>query len=371
MDLARLKELRKGLRISLTKHLTKIETTLEIEITSDDYSKEDKIDELLSLKSQLLEKLKAVITRDEEIQSKIEIEDMLADIETSEEYKDKVNEMKSKIERHLDILCDRPRAGVGIQMNRRIEQVTVDAEENVQTAAAALNNVSFRSETRNVVKLPKLNIRTFYGDCSYFLDFWNSFEVAVHNNDALSKVEKFTYLKSYLGGVARSAVSGFSLTDQNYDESINLLKERFGRSDIIMSSHMHKLLLVDSVKSCANVIGLRKMYDAIEVQIRSLKSLGVATGTYGNLLCPVILQKLPEELNLSYNRTRKTNELFDITDLVEFIRMEVECRETALILANPKNANMKEYPSQNKINDTGSYGSLEESLKFTRGVTRR
>ncbi|GFW58301.1 integrase catalytic domain-containing protein [Trichonephila clavipes] len=76
------------------------------------------------------------------------------------------------------------------------------------------------------------------------------------------------------------------------------------------------------------------MYDSIETQIRSLQSLGVATGSYSNLLCPVILQKLPEELNLDYNRQRKTDELFDINDLVEFLRKEEECREASLIVRN-------------------------------------
>lgn len=70
-----------------------------------------------------------------------------------------------------------------------------------------------------------------------------------------------------------------------------LLKERFGRSDLIISSHMNKLLLIESVKTIYNIKALRKMYDAIEIQVKSLQSLGIATGTYSNLLCPV--QKFP------------------------------------------------------------------------------
>ncbi|GBN78670.1 hypothetical protein AVEN_260252-1, partial [Araneus ventricosus] len=301
MELERLKEKRKGLRISFTKHLTKIETTLGKEIAAG-YTKEAKLDELLSLKSQLTEKLNELIKTDESVQLKIEISAMAAEIASSEEYKDKGIDLKSKLQRQIELLCDRP-------------QINTSSQSTDNTDTIILS----RNETKSV-KLPKLNIQTFHGDCSYFLDFWNSFEVAIHKNDSLTKIEKFTYLKTYLGGIALNAVSGFSLTDQNYDASIKLLKERFGRTDIIISSHMHKLLLIDSVKSCFNVTGLRKMYDAIETQIRSLQSLGVATGTYSNLLCPVILQKLPEELNLNYNRQRKTDELFDITNLVEVLR---------------------------------------------------
>ncbi|GFU30655.1 integrase catalytic domain-containing protein [Trichonephila clavipes] len=92
------------------------------------------------------------------------------------------------------------------------------------------------------------------------------------------------------------------------------------------------------------------MYDSIETHIRSLQWSGVATGTYSNLLCPVILQKLPEELNLDYNRQRKTDELFDINDLVEFLRKEVECREASLmlVLIQEKSSNTREYSFKNK-----------------------
>ncbi|GFQ86184.1 integrase catalytic domain-containing protein [Trichonephila clavata] len=88
MDLERLKEKRKFLRISFTKHLTKIETTLGKEI-SIEYNKEAKLDELLSLKSQLTEKLNELIKADEHIQLQIKISEMAADISSCEEYKDR------------------------------------------------------------------------------------------------------------------------------------------------------------------------------------------------------------------------------------------------------------------------------------------
>ncbi|GBL75222.1 hypothetical protein AVEN_194457-1 [Araneus ventricosus] len=188
-----------------------------------------------------------------------------------------------------------------------------------------------------VIKLPLLNISILSGNCSEWLNFWNSFEVAIHKNDSLSKIEKVAYLKTYLRGTALAAVSGFALTEQNYDSSIALIKERFDRSDLVISCHMNKLLMIESVKSVSNVTALRKMYDELEIQVRSLESLGVAVDTYSSFLCPIVLQKFPEEINLQNNRQRKLNELFDIKDLVKFLRKEIECRETSLLLGNQKN----------------------------------
>ncbi|GFQ83169.1 integrase catalytic domain-containing protein [Trichonephila clavata] len=103
MDLERLKEKRKFLRISFTKHLTKIETTLGKEI-SIEYNKEAKLDELLSLRSQLTEKQNELIKADEHIQLQIKISEMAADISSCEEYKDRGIDLKTKLNRQIEII---------------------------------------------------------------------------------------------------------------------------------------------------------------------------------------------------------------------------------------------------------------------------
>lgn len=61
---------------------------------------------------------------------------------------------------------------------------------------------------------------------------------------------------------------------------------------------MNKLLQLDAVKSASNIVALRKLHDNLEVQVRSLQSLGIDPNSYSNLLYPVILQKIPLEINL-------------------------------------------------------------------------
>ncbi|GFY37531.1 integrase catalytic domain-containing protein [Trichonephila inaurata madagascariensis] len=106
MDLERLKEKRKILRMSFTKHLTKIEFTLSKEISAE-FNKEAKFEELLSLKSQLTEKLNELIKADENIQLQIKISEMAADISSCEEYKDRGLDLKTKLHRQIEILSER------------------------------------------------------------------------------------------------------------------------------------------------------------------------------------------------------------------------------------------------------------------------
>ena len=62
-------------------------------------------------------------------------------------------------------------------------------------------------------KLPKLELKKFYGNPMHLYPFWESFESAVHKNPKLSSVDKFNYLKSLLTGTAQSSVAGLALSE--------------------------------------------------------------------------------------------------------------------------------------------------------------
>ncbi|GBL65833.1 hypothetical protein AVEN_66588-1 [Araneus ventricosus] len=113
-------------------------------------------------------------------------------------------------------------------------------------------------ESSSNIKLPKLSISKFYGQSSLWLSFWNSFESAIHENDSLSEVSKFNYLKAHLGGSALSTIEGFALTPENYEIAIKLLKERFGRSDVLINTHLNNLLRICPLKNSDDIVSFRK-----------------------------------------------------------------------------------------------------------------
>ena len=91
-------------------------------------------------------------------------------------------------------------------------------------------------------RLPKLNLPTFTGNPLHWCTFWDSFEASVHSNSNLSGVQKFSYLQAQLVGDASRAIAGFPLTNNNYEQAVNLLKERFGQPSKIINAHMQALL---------------------------------------------------------------------------------------------------------------------------------
>ena len=143
--------------------------------------------------------------------------------------------------------------------------------------------------------MPKL---TFNGNITSWTTFWDSFESAVHSNPDLTKINKFNYLKSLLEKSAAEAISGLTLTADNYKEAVSILKKRSGNKQQIVSKHMDVLLKSEAISSQHDLKGLRCLYDTVESQVRGLKSLGVESSSYGSLLSSVLLKKLPPELHL-------------------------------------------------------------------------
>ena len=65
---------------------------------------------------------------------------------------------------------------------------------------------------------------------------------------------------------------------------------------------------IDAVISNHNLPALRYLYDTIEVHVHGLRALGVSPESYGSLLTPVVLKKLPSELRVIVSRDMAENE---------------------------------------------------------------
>ena len=74
-------------------------------------------------------------------------------------------------------------------------------------------------------------------------------------------------------------ISGFELSNENYDAAFKLLKGRFSKNQLQIAVHMKNLLKILTVSDLKNISLLRYIYDNTETQIRSLDN--VTPETYG------------------------------------------------------------------------------------------
>ncbi|KRY23929.1 hypothetical protein T12_6779 [Trichinella patagoniensis] len=121
--------------------------------------------------------------------------------------------------------------------------------------------------------LPKWELPKFDGDVLQFDTFWEQFEDQIHRQSELRDTTKFTYLRSCLTGNALNAIDGLAVTAANYSAAIDILKSRFGRRDLIIQTHIRKLLDTTPCND-ASLKTSRKFYDEIVLHIRALEALG-------------------------------------------------------------------------------------------------
>ncbi|XP_040074731.1 uncharacterized protein LOC120846891 [Ixodes scapularis] len=275
-------------------------------------SQQGELDEKLSL---LALKEKSLRELDQQVADLTDVNDIEEETEASLGYEDAISIARTRALRQL-------------------QEVT-----NNETTSSTSSNVSRMEVQRGNgatvpnVKLPKLELPKFNGELAEWQTLWDQFQSSIDQNPALSPVDKFKYLKVYLVGRAESVIKGIPVTGDNYGTAVELLRKRFGQPSVIVNDHLTHLLNVkpNTMSDAAN--GLRRLYDDVQTRMRSLKSLGVDSDSYGVLLHTVLQRSLPPELIIRYNRSlivekRPQNEgRDDLARLLEFIEIEVETRE--------------------------------------------
>ena len=142
----------------------------------------------------------------------------------------------------------------------------------------------------------------------------------MHRNPSITGVQKLNYLRAQLRGTALRVIAGLPLTDENYNHSVALLKERYGETHKLTDAHMQALVELNSPRN--NLLSLQLFYDCVQSHFRSLESLGTPQDMYGSMLVPIILRKLPAEVRRNLARSHGT-EKCTLTELQSFILHEL------------------------------------------------
>ena len=112
-----------------------------------------------------------------------------------------------------------------------------------------------------------MEVRKFVRKIGEWQEFWDSFESAIHLNDSLSKVDKFSYLRGLLVGPARSSIAGFAFTSTNYKLAVELLRNRYEKKKTaIQRAHVNELLNMQPVYNERDAQQLRSLCNFLETK---------------------------------------------------------------------------------------------------------
>ena len=207
--------------------------------------------------------------------------------------------------------------------------VTEPPVEPTDPATEETHDLTTEARSRSAkVRLPKITLPRFNGDPVRWMSFWDSYQSAVHLISELTDVDKFNYLRSLLDHSAYDAIACLTLSAANYKQAIEILRKRFGNTQVIISKQMDMLMSMDPISSDRHLNDLRRLYDHTGSHVRSLRSLGIEAASYGALLSLVLLAKLPPDLRLIVSRKVSDSNL-DMDALLSTFEEELTARERA------------------------------------------
>ena len=218
------------------------------------------------------------------------------------------------------------------ELGQVIEEAAIFRElivKNIRAASRKLlnanegdNDGASGSASSPGLRLPRLDLPTFSGDILHWTHFWESYENSVHNRTDIVDITKLTYLRSLLKGEAAQCIAGLALTGLNYANACELLKDRYGRPELIIFRHVEGLL---ALHEACNVTELQHLQDQLLAHVRSLNALGVTGDKYGVILAPLVLSKLPKDICLQWARNSAGKES-DLEWLLTFLKEDIESR---------------------------------------------
>jgi len=272
---------------------------------------------LLGLKNNLVSKLEQLNYLNDEVMNFLKPEEVERDVLECMEFTDPTHELLAEV-------------------TSKLQSLAVTHSEVGQASASSAKSTSSRC------RLPKFELPIFKGDPLSWQGFWDQFSTSINDNDDITDIDRFNYLKRYLGGQALETVSGLSLSSNNYKEAVKTLTERYGNPQVLISAHMDYLIRMNKVTQKNDITSLRKLFNGIENCTRNLSALKLDISAYGSLLIPLLKDKLPDELNMTIAR-RFGSDIWTLERLMTFFNDELTAYENCKPVVKSGSENRRKY----------------------------
>ena len=110
-------------------------------------------------------------------------------------------------------------------------------------------------------------------------------------------------MKLLLGVFAADSISESTHSNYKYEYAVDLLKNRFGDRQVIITSHMEAPTKLQAVTIGTDVKAvIRMMHHTGQSHIRGLEGLKIYVKMYGCFLTPINMQKLREKIRIIISR---------------------------------------------------------------------
>ncbi|XP_048002935.1 uncharacterized protein LOC125239404 [Leguminivora glycinivorella] len=177
------------------------------------------------------------------------------------------------------------------------------------------------------VRLPTIRLPSFDGSTTKWLEFRDVYISIVHNNDNLSDICKFQYLKASLLGNAASVIQSLEISAANYTAAWKLVCDRFDNKRQLIHTHLKSLFNV-SLSGRETDKSLRFLIDHVSKHLRALNSLGEKTDNWDTLIIFMFASKLDTATCTKWEEYRNSlTENPTLDNFYEFLRQRADVLE--------------------------------------------
>ncbi|XP_043474287.1 uncharacterized protein LOC122506260 [Leptopilina heterotoma] len=203
-------------------------------------------------------------------------------------------------------------------MINRAERLTQSLSQSQINSPLTHHSLSDVNSVSSHVKLPTINIPTFSGAFESWLNFRDTYSSLIHENNSLSNVQKFYYLRSSLADEAAEQIQSLETTEANYEVAWSILKERYENNNLIINSHIDAIFEIPSLAR-ESYKGIRRVHSSIEKNIRSLRVLGVPVDGWDMILINIIMSKLDPITLRDWKGFKISGKIPTIKEMLKFL----------------------------------------------------
>ncbi|KYQ59875.1 hypothetical protein ALC60_01070 [Trachymyrmex zeteki] len=192
------------------------------------------------------------------------------------------------------------------------------------TVTSATNSLTGSHSRR----LPRINLPRFSGDYAQWSPFRDLFKSIVMENNDLSDVEKFHYLKMSLTGEPAQQLKNIPITSENLKRSWEILMTRYDNKRVQIDAQLSALFAIRKLKT-AGATKIKKLLGDVKEALDALETLECPVKSWDHIIVFMIVRKLDVESLKEWETTlgaKSTSPSF--SDLEQFLVGRVQTLES-------------------------------------------
>ena len=227
-----------------------------------------------------------------------------------------------------------------------------------------------KSDAAIAESLPDIKLPKFTGDPFAWEDWKPLFDSMIHDNEKISVERKYLLLRMYTKGEANEAIRHLPREERYYEVALKILTQKFDRPEKRKKERLIQMRNLPHVAKIEDYEGLKRLHRTAISLIYGLTNPNVKSA-FNEVLATQVLEKLPIEFQIKWQRKQRKDEELTLTDLFELIDETAEDYELAYAFqrksktSDSKSGTTQMTPRKETVKTTGFPATTAELAAVT------